>query len=125
MAYGDQTITLNLGHPTPATLAQWVSRHNDTVPAWLITAYNPGGEVASDADNHAREHALAQLLERNELRCLRAVNRDTGGNWPNEPGWLVAGLEEGMARSLGRRFGQAAIVSVQVQSVDLIWIDAD
>lgn len=123
--YDEQTITLNLGQPTPDKLAEWVRRHSGDTPAWLITAYNPGGEAAADTDNHAREHVLAQLLDRDELRCLRAVNRDTGGDWPNEPGWLVAGMEEGMARGLGRRFGQAALVSVAPAGLGLVWIAPD
>ncbi|KEZ77009.1 DUF3293 domain-containing protein [Salinisphaera hydrothermalis] len=119
--YQNETVTLNLYHPTPAGLAAWIEGHNGPTPAWLITAYNPGGEAASDRDNRARESLLDNLLDRAGLACLPAVNRDTAGSWPNEPGWLVAGLEEGMARQLGRRFGQAALVAVDRERVDLIW----
>lgn len=122
--YQGDTVTLKLYQPTPEPLAGWVSAHNDAAPAWLITAYNPGGEAASETDNRARQYVLDALLDRHGLERLAAVNRDTGGDWPNEPGWLVAGLEEGRARHLARRFGQAALVAVDRERVDLVWSDA-
>lgn len=119
--YHGQTITLNLYQPTPTALAEWVSARNGAAPAWLITAYNPGGEAASEADNRARQYVLDTLLDRHGVDRLAAVNRDTAGDWPNEPGWLVAGLEEGMARNMAQRFGQVAIVAVDRKRVDLVW----
>ncbi|HET7315338.1 DUF3293 domain-containing protein [Salinisphaera sp.] len=117
----DETITLKLYQRTPQPLADWIAHYNGDTPAWLITAYNPGGEAVDAADNRARQYLLDALLDRHGLHCLPAVNRDTGGQWPNEPGWLVAGLEEGMARNLARRFGQAAVVSVSRETSSLIW----
>ena len=116
-----ENVVLNLYRATPATLAEWISARNGAAPAWLITAYNPGGEAAAEADNRARHYVLDTLLDRHGFDRLAAVNRDTGGDWPNEPGWLVAGMEEGMARNLARRFGQVAIVAVDRQRVDLVW----
>lgn len=118
----DETVTLHLNQPTPKVLAEWIAAHNGPAPAWLITAYNPGGEAAPGADNRARHARLDTLLARHGLRRLAAVNRDRSGDWPDEPGWLVAGLEEGMARSLAQRFGQAAIVAVDRHRVGLLWI---
>ncbi|MGN8157247.1 DUF3293 domain-containing protein [Salinisphaera sp. RV14] len=120
--YRGENIVLNLYRATPATLADWVSVRNGATPAWLITAYNPGAEAAAAVDNRARHQVLDTLLKRRGFDRLAAVNRDTAGDWPNEPGWLVAGMEEGMARNLARRFGQVAIVAVDRARVDLVWI---
>lgn len=116
-----ETRILNIGLPAPPALAAWIERHNGRRPAWLITAYNPGGEPRDDAANRAHAWVLTETLERCAIRRLSATNRDPAGNWPDEPGWLVAGLEEGRARHLARRFGQAAIVAVRATQVDLLW----
>lgn len=121
--HSGKTNRLKLYQAPPAALADWIAGRNAATPAWLITACNPGGQAISEALNRARADRLAALLDRQGLRRLPAINRDTAGSWPDEPGWLVTGLEEGIARSLAQRFSQAAIVAVSRELIDLVWID--
>lgn len=107
----------------PPPLARWVGAHAGRASAWLITAHNPGGRRIEAGTNAARAALLDTLLDRHGLSRLPAVNRDPEGGWPDEHGWLVAGLEEGRARALGRRFGQAALVAVGTGTARLVWID--
>lgn len=119
--YQKQIFILHPGCPPLDAISSWVAAHNGAAPAWLITACNPGGEAISEIKNRALVETLDAQLNRAGLHCLTAVNRDPTGNWPDEPSRLIAGLEEGMARTLARRFGQAAIVAVRHNSVELAW----
>lgn len=118
---GTQCV-LRIGAPPPCALADWIARRTGATPAWLITACNPRGQRVSDAANRGRSLVLTQLIARSGLHNLAAVNRDPAGAWPDEPGWLIAGLEEGRARDLARRFDQAALVAVTPANCTLVWI---
>lgn len=121
--HGGRVITLHLGEPPPSQLVDWIVAWAGSSTAWLITGCNPGAEMVSRAENEARCRVLGTMLNRSGVSRLPAVNHDPKGLWPDEPGWLVAGLEEGMARNLARRFGQAAIVAVRAGDANLIWLE--
>lgn len=120
--FEEELVALELSRPVPDRVTAWLKRYNGGRSSWLITAHNPGGVVTSPDDNRAQHERLDALLDRSGLYRLPSINRDPADEWPDEPGWLVAGLEEGLARSLGRRFGQAALVAVSCERAELIWI---
>jgi hypothetical protein len=75
---------------------------------YVMTAHNPGGQIAPDTANTAAEAKLAAELERRELTWWSAA----GGNssWTHvEPGAAVIGIDEADALALGVEFGQEAI----------------
>ncbi|GAB3683544.1 DUF3293 domain-containing protein [Salinisphaera aquimarina] len=114
---------LRIDAPCPDTLACWLARHAGSTPAWLITAHNPRAQLLDASVNRARATVLEHYATTRHLVALECVNQDPADAWPDEPGLLIAGLEEGMARALGRRFAQLAIVEVRIaQSVRLLWL---
>ena len=120
---GDDSYVLHIGTPSPAPIAEWVSRHAVSRCAWLMTAHNPNAEQIDAVRNRARDSLLRTWAEQRAITWLETVNEDTEGGWPAESGVLIAGLEEGEVRAMARRFGQAAIVAVLADSVaTLVWI---
>lgn len=122
--YDGHVIVLNPTEPTPAELRPWLTSHVGAGSAWLVTAHNPGGELARAPRNRTRTWLLDMLLSRHGITCLPAVNKDPAGHWPDEPGWLIAGLEEGHLRCLAVRLGQAAVLAVGSNTVALLWCNA-
>jgi len=90
-------------------LGAWHAAHGRSCSA-LITAYNPGGCICSNLDNQVANRRLADIIGKTGLPFLFTVGLDPEGQWPPEPGFLIAGLERDSAEELGRRFGQNAIV---------------
>lgn len=116
-------LTLRIGAPCPRALEPWLARHGGRTPAWLITACNPGAQALSAAENTSRSIALRAWATAHAAALLETVNRDPTGNWPDEPGLLIAGLEEGLARSAALRFRQLAMVAVRAGApVELLWL---
>ncbi|MET8534262.1 DUF3293 domain-containing protein [Streptomyces sp. NPDC005065] len=74
----------------------------------VITAWNPRGRTAS-ADYNAHAHGLLlDELDRQRLIWWPAAGGDACGTHVEES-VAVAGMSDGTARELGRRFGQDAI----------------
>lgn len=103
-SYGTETERFRLSDargPAPS----WVR----TGARWaLITAHNPGGARATEADNRRADRALHLVLLQTGLPLQRAVNGED--DW-REPAWLVRGLGLRAACRLGARFGQLAIIA--------------
>ena len=77
---------------------------------FFITAHNPYSELTSDADNAAANKALQQQLSALNIPVLAAKGKAAAGEWPEEPGFFVCGLNRAQALSLGQQFRQNAIV---------------
>ncbi len=117
--------TLFLGEPYPPTFRQWLRTQCRTHCAWIVTGHNPGATRLDAAANDQRHAALAVCLNIGAYRYAPAINTPMDGGWPAEPGFLLLNADEGMARTLARRFGQLAIVAVPVNGVaSLVWLDA-
>jgi len=101
----DGTFLLRPGQMAPARLAEVLPGGCWTV----ITAWNPGSQVCTGAENRHADAALQSELDGLGLRRLPTLASDADGNWP-EPGWLVANLPATGADALARRFGQAAVL---------------
>lgn len=117
------SLGLHIGAPCPAPIAGWLAHHAFARCGWLITAQNPSAEQIGTERNSARDALLRCWAARRATAWLNSVNEDSEGIWPDEPGVLLAGVDEGEVRAMARRFGQAAIVAVHIDSpVSLIWL---
>lgn len=108
VVFADSPFVLRVGAPSPrldALLAE-----QGALGAAFITACNPGGGRRSDADNAAAMGALISSLNLRRYACIAGEGRDPEGCWPAEPSVLVIGVPREEAASLGRAFGQNAIV---------------
>ena len=119
---GDRCV-IRIGEPTPARLAGWVRRYAGSGRAWLITACNPGAAILDTDRNRGRTEFLRHWVATRATAWLSSVNEAADGRWPDEPGVLAAGIEEGLMRALARRLGQLAIVQVPATApVSLLWL---
>jgi hypothetical protein len=73
-----------------------------------VTAYNPGSVPCADAENEARQRELCATVMRSGHCFFEGAG--VGEGWPPEASLLILGMEEAEAVSLGRRFGQLAVV---------------
>ncbi len=75
-----------------------------------VTAFNPNGEAASEAENQRAQARLEHELGTRGFQCYPGVGKADVGDWPPEVSVLILGISEAQALELGRRYGQAAIV---------------
>ena len=119
---GDSHV-LRIGAPCPEPIARWLTDRAFADCAWLITAYNPNAKQIDEASNRARHALLRDWADRRATAWLETVNEDPHGDWPDEPGVLIAGVEEGEARAMAHRLGQAALVQVAMnEPTALVWL---
>ena len=78
----------------------------------VITAWNPGGVLASADENSVADARLLAEIQIRRLEAYRAVGSDPDSPH-KEDGWIVAGMKESEAVDLGRRFGQIAIFRIE------------
>ena len=76
-----------------------------------LTAYNPGSRLLSSEENVGRQQALLQAVQDRGLTVFEGESVLDPAAWPPEPSLLILGMPPDEARSLGRRFGQLAIVA--------------
>ena len=94
------------------------------VDTWAyITASNPGSTRLSAAANAERMAALEAELRGRTLGFLAGEGRGDAGDWPAEPSRLVLGIAEPDAVTIGRGFGQKAILAgTRGGLVRLVWL---
>jgi hypothetical protein len=94
----------------PAPVARTAGEYPDPAgrAMCVMTAHNPGGQVASRTANASAEARLAAELQRRGLTWWPAAGGDP--SWTHvEPGAAVIGMDEADALALGAQFGQDAI----------------
>ena len=89
-------FVIKVGHAVPMTL-----------PWAYLTAWNPHGERASEADNAAAQASLVAALSGRTF--FRGRGQAPDGSW-SEDSLLVLDISRADAEALGRRFRQKAIV---------------
>lgn len=77
----------------------------------IVTAHNPGGKADDEPANARRARRLAARADAMGWPRYPAVNRDPRGDWPDEPGLLIAGAGSEAIDELAHAFGQAAVVT--------------
>ncbi|MFL9895962.1 DUF3293 domain-containing protein [Paraburkholderia sp. RL17-381-BIF-C] len=105
---GDTPATLKVGETNP-TLAALHEAHDAECSAF-ITACNPFSQSSSDDFNAARQQALADELMQLGFTFFDGIGQHPSNNWPGETSLLVLGLSLEVAKVLGMRYGQNAIV---------------
>lgn len=103
-------LALRVGEPHPA-LDQILENRGLRHYAW-ITAANPRSARLDEAENRARNRALAARLD--GWQYLRARTVPDDGAWPDEGGFLVLGMGPEDALELARAFEQNAILVGEV-----------
>ena len=89
----------------------------------FVSAANPGSVRLDPSENLRRHEALLHHLRRHALPCHFGVGIGDDGSWPAEESVLVLGLDETAALSLGRTFGQrAVVVGERGRPARLAWI---
>lgn len=90
-------------------LASWQARHAVHCSVF-ISAVNPHSKVLSHHENRARHERLRTRLEREGLSFVAGAGLAPDRLWPEEPGFLVAGVDQLHACRLGDEFHQNAVV---------------
>ena len=75
-----------------------------------LTAYNPGSRLLSSDENVRRQQALVEAVQHRGLTFFEGESVLDPAAWPPEPSLLILGISPDEARSLGRQFGQLAVV---------------
>lgn len=89
-------------------------RNSKINTAAFLTAFNPFSQAVTDADNEQAQARLSCDLQNGGFEALPGEGQDPEGLWPGEPSFLVLGISRLKAETLGRQFGQNAMV----------WVDA-
>lgn len=105
-------IGFRVGSPAPS-LAALMKRHGATRSAFM-TAWNPASVSLTPRENDKRQRSLRGKIEAAGYRWLPGEGRGDDVSWAPEDSLLVLGISEGKAVSLGRQFGQLAIVVARV-----------
>ena len=119
-AMGDGSYAIRIGRPH---LALDTALRATRATRWAcITAYNPQSALRSAGENERQHAALERTLHVRGIRWYPMESTADKGDWPPEPGVLALGIGRGRAESLGRDFGQAAIVWGRVGGkAELVW----
>jgi hypothetical protein len=116
-------LVLHIGEQQAET-ARRLREEAQVAQSWaIVTPCNPASAVLDPGQNAARLEQLKRQLQLLEQRCIPSVNRDPDGGWPDEAGFLLCDPPPGTAESLGRHFGQNAIVVGELDSPPrLVWL---
>lgn len=99
----------------PCEPLQALMRNSGAHSACFISAYNPRSEPRTEAENLRAQESLRQEVAGLGLRMLDGVGEDPGGECAGEPCLLVLAITRKDTESLGRRYGQNAV----------LWMEAD
>ncbi|QLG10916.1 DUF3293 domain-containing protein [Deinococcus sp. D7000] len=114
-SYGTRGERFRLAAESSATAPPWAAG------TWaIVTAWNPGGELQSEAANMRAERELLALI--GSRPHLIGVNGE--GEWA-EPSVLLPGFRLRQSAELGRTFGQAAVLYGVGRRVALVWLEVD
>ena len=94
------------------------------VRCWaVLSACNPGA-VPTPAENASRTACLLERLRVLQVAVLPACNVADAGDWPDEAGVLLLGVDERLAVALATEFGQLACVyGASGEAARLLWCD--
>ena len=101
-------FVLRVGQTGPDLLHLY-AKHQCECAAFL-TACNPFSAIAAERENEFRQTELANEVKKRGLHFLKGIGRDTLGQWPGEPSFLVLELSIEAAKKLGRKQAQNAII---------------
>src|SRR6267378_1711961 len=111
VVFGRPDLVIRIGEPNP-DLDELLEAEGAATAAY-ITAANPRGEAATPWKNEIANAALVQTQTQAGYRCFEGEGRDPQGRWRPERSALVVGIPRADAETVGRTFGQNAIVFVE------------
>lgn len=115
---------LRIGSPNADFAAFLVDA--DVVRWALLTAFNPlcVRDETNGADNMLAHRRLQNRLVEQGWTHLPACNIADGGDWPDEPGYLILHINQAEALALASEFHQRALVCGETGSVPrLVWCE--
>lgn len=95
------------------------------VREWVfVSASNPRSKQLCDAENAHRNGAMKRLLAQYGCEYVDAVGIPDESGWPAEHSVFIFGMNKVDGSSLGKRFGQNAVVhGVLEAAAELVWIE--
>jgi len=105
----EHPFTLRIGQPSPEL--DQVLRTTGHDSAAFVTAWTPMCQLLSVEDNHQRQQALKDELQRRGLAWVPGIGQHPDNGWPGEESVLVLGIAEQAARTLCAGFQQMAFVA--------------
>ncbi len=118
-----EVLELRVGRHEPRTgrrLAEQTGCRSDWA---LVTPCNPRSRPLLAWQNRLRLQAMAAGLVEYGLAHYPTLHRDPDGRWPDEAGFLLVDPPRGLARALGRRYRQNAIVVARLgEAPRLEWL---
>lgn len=99
-------LTLDVPNPYLEALMNMTGR---SISAF-ISAHNPFGRQLSAEENAARHEMLTAEVKRAGFPAFPGRGIDPDGSWPSEASLLILGISREVARQLGARFDQNAII---------------
>ena len=109
VVFAEPPLVLKIGVPS-RRLDQLIEQEGATTAAFL-TAANPRSEARSPQQNAAELAKLDEIIAHAGYPWRPGEGREPDGSWV-EPSRLVIGIYRANAETLGRLFGQNAIVFV-------------
>jgi hypothetical protein len=85
--------------------------------AALITAFNPYSEILDESENLKRQNALSKELNDFGFEFLQGLGRDKERQWPGERSVLVLNIPIDVAKKLGNKYGQNAIIWIEEDAI--------
>lgn len=88
-------------------LATELARQLSTT-VFVVTAYNPGSTALDADENHSRDQALGEELDRRAIMHMRSCSKAPSGAW-REKGYALIGVSADEVIELAQSYGQLAI----------------
>ena len=111
VVFGWPELVIRIGEANP-DLDELLEAEGAATAAF-ITAANPGGVLTSAWKNEIANAALVETQTKAGYRCFEGEGRDPQRRWKPERSALVVGIPRADAETVGRAFGQNAIVFVE------------
>jgi Protein of unknown function (DUF3293) len=111
VVFGRPELVIRIGEANP-DLDELLEAEGAATAAF-ITAANPGGVATSAWKNEIANAALVETQTKAGYRCFEGEGRDPQRRWRPERSALVVGIPRAEAETVGRTFGQNAIVFVE------------
>ena len=108
VGYGENAFSLRIGTRSEALLRLYEATKQACGD--FITAFNPYGTVQLDEVNEVAHARLGEHLRAIAPHVIEGAGDDQIGVWPEEKSFFALGVNEDVARLLGNRFHQDAVV---------------